>query len=94
LLDICPKEKIKAILGDREFLCKELLEFLCKNEMRFVLRSKDSYLAQHHNGGMMSIKRLIGETRSEILVTKNTKMWCKQVKLTYYKSSGSHEALY
>jgi hypothetical protein len=93
-LAIWSKDRIKAVVGDREFLCKELLDFLCKEEIGFILRSKKNHLARHHNGGNMSIERCIGETRSEKLITKTTKMWHQTLQLTYYKSSDCHEALY
>ena len=39
-LEIYPKDRIKSVVGDREFLCKELLEFFCEEEIGFILRSK------------------------------------------------------
>jgi hypothetical protein len=92
-LAIWPKENIKVILGDREFLCKELLAFCCDNNLPFIWRSKKNILARHVNGGNMNVERLIGETRAEMLI-RATMIWQQHVQLTYYKSSEAHEALY
>ncbi len=58
LLRFLPKENIKGLLADREFVGEKWLGWLLKENIPFITRVKENMIATLPNGTRMSLKRL------------------------------------
>jgi len=80
LLLIIPKERIAAILGDREFIGKEWLSALLESGVTFVMRTRENICMANAKGLMLPAKTLfrgIKIGKSVVLPKKRKIMGCE-----------------
>ena len=80
LLTLIPKEKISALLADREFIGKAWLPWLVVNDIPFVVRVKENICAANAKGMFIPLKvmlRGIMPGKTVILPKKRLIMGCK-----------------
>lgn len=58
LLKIIDVNKIKILIGDREFEGEEWFKFLQDNNIKYLVRLKSSHLLKHFNGGKMQAGKI------------------------------------
>lgn len=58
LLKIIDVNKIKILIGDREFEGEEWFKFLQENNIKYLVRLKSSHLLRHFNGGKMQAGKI------------------------------------
>lgn len=80
LLSLIPKDKISALLADREFIGKGWLPWLVLNNIPFVVRSKENILAANAKGMLIPLKvmlRGIKPRKVVVLPKKRLIMGCE-----------------
>jgi hypothetical protein len=84
ILAIVPKERIKIILADREFVGEEWFEYLLKTEeLPFAIRIKKCEQIRHPNGGKMKCGKYFAGMQPGKVKTEETKIYGKlAIKIT------------
>lgn len=90
LLQIVPREKIRILLGDREFVGEEWFSFLKETGIPFGMRVKKNLLMPHKNGGKMGIEKVLNLKEEGEMSSCKTKLFGVDVMITGLKLKDEH----
>lgn len=75
LLKIVPKERIGAILGDREFIGEDWFGSLMDEGVNFTMRLKNNTLVTLENGNRMTVSKALCLAKTGQTKTMKVKLW-------------------
>jgi Transposase DDE domain len=83
ILEIIPKETIKLILADREFVGKEWLKYLSATQkLPFAIRVKKNEQINHPNGGKIKLHKYFANMQPDETKAIEAKLYAIPVKIT------------